>query len=92
MSGTSRLVHDLGYLVNALRNQCLLADQLVLHLPTFVRSLDLPLELLVGIVLRTASRQGGYSGCGCNEPSRPRKDRAQARSAEVHSHSADKAE
>ena len=36
MGGTSRFVHDLGYLANALRSQCLLADQLVLHLPTFL--------------------------------------------------------
>ena len=92
MGGTSRLVHDLGYLANALRSHCLLADQLVLHLPTFLGALDLPLELFVGTVLQTASRPGGYSGYGCNEPSRPRKDPAQARSDEVPSHSADKAQ
>jgi hypothetical protein len=46
----------LGYLVNALGSQCLIADQLILHLPALLGTFELPLELLV--VLRAgASRQ-----------------------------------
>ena len=91
MGGTSRLVQAPGYLVNPLRSQCLLADQLVLHLPTFVRSLNLSLELLA--VLRIcAGIQHRYPDYGCNEPSRPRKDPGRLRSDEVPPHSADEAQ
>jgi hypothetical protein len=53
MCGASRLVHGLGYLVNALGSQCLIADQLVLHLPALLGTFDPPLELLV--VLRAGA-------------------------------------
>ena len=40
-------------LVNALGSQCLIADQLVLHLPALLGTFDLPLGLLV--VLRAGA-------------------------------------
>ena len=91
MGGTSRLVQAPGYLVNPLRSQCLLADQLVLHLPTFVRSLNLSLELLAVLRIR-AGTQHRYPDYGSNEPSRPRKDPGRLRSDEVPPHSADEAQ
>src|SRR5262249_16770793 len=45
--GTSGSTHGLGYLFTALRRQGLIADELVLQLTTFLRSLDLFLELIV---------------------------------------------
>jgi hypothetical protein len=38
--GTSVSTHGLGYLFTALRRQGLIADELVLQLATFLRSLD----------------------------------------------------
>ena len=43
--GTSGSIHGLGYLFGALRREGLIADELVLQLATFLRSLDLFLEL-----------------------------------------------
>jgi hypothetical protein len=63
--GTSVSTHGLGYLFTALRRQGLIADELVLQLTTFLRSLDLFLEL---IVLTTSAltanqvRHGGKQG------------------------------
>jgi hypothetical protein len=45
--GTSVPIHGLRYLVSALRREGLIADELVLQLATFLRSLDLFLELVV---------------------------------------------
>src|SRR5262245_12049043 len=45
--GTSVSAHGLGYLFTALRGQGLITDKLVLQLTTFLRSLDLFLELIV---------------------------------------------
>ena len=45
--GTSGSTHGLGYLFTAFRRQGLIADELVLQLTTFLRSLDLFLELIV---------------------------------------------
>jgi hypothetical protein len=53
MCAASRLVHGLGYLVNALGSQRLIADQLILHLPALLGTFDLPLGLLV--VLRAGA-------------------------------------
>ena len=47
---TPRPIHSLGDLLGTLRRDGLAANELVLHLPAFVRSLDLPFELLVGTV------------------------------------------
>jgi hypothetical protein len=60
----------------------LIANELVLHRPTIVRSFDLSLELLVVLRIR-ASSQHRYAGYGCNEPRRPRKDSGRLRSDEV---------
>jgi hypothetical protein len=51
--GTSGSIHGLGYLISALRREGLIADELVLQLATFLRSLDLFLELTVRTVPRT---------------------------------------
>jgi len=51
--GTSSSIHGLGYLFSALRREGLIADELVLQLATFLRSLDLLLELTVRTVPRT---------------------------------------
>ncbi len=91
MRGTSRLVQGLRYLVGTLRRQRLIANELILHLPTIVRSFDLSLELLVVLRIRATS-QHRYAGYGCNEPSRPRKDPGRLRSYEVPPRSADKAQ
>jgi len=45
--GTSAPIHGFGYLFSALRRQGLIADEIVLQLTTFLRSLDLFLELIV---------------------------------------------
>jgi hypothetical protein len=45
--GTFGLTHGLGYLFTALRRQWLITDELLLQLTTFLRSLDLLLELIV---------------------------------------------
>ena len=42
--GTSGSIHGLGYLFSALRREGLIADELVLQLATFLRSLDLFLD------------------------------------------------
>jgi hypothetical protein len=63
--GTSVSTHGLGYLFTALRRQGLIADEFGLQLTTFLRSLDLFLEL---IVLTTSTltanqvRHGGKQG------------------------------
>ena len=63
--GTSVSTHGLGDLFTALRRQGLIADEFVLQLTTFLRSLDLFLEL---IVLTTSTltanqvRHGGKQG------------------------------
>ena len=44
---TSGFLHGVGDLFTALRRQGLIADELVLQLATFPRSLDLFLELIV---------------------------------------------
>ena len=51
--GTSVSIHGLGYLFSVLRREGLIADKLVLQLATFLRSLDLFLELTVRAVPRT---------------------------------------
>ena len=61
--GTSGSIHGLGYLFSALRREGLIADEPVLQLATFLRSLDLFLELTVRTVPRTLTtnqvRRGG---------------------------------
>jgi hypothetical protein len=47
---TSGSIHGLGYLFSALSREGLIADELVLQLATFLRSLDLFLELTVRTV------------------------------------------
>jgi hypothetical protein len=57
--GTSGSTHGLRYLFTALRRQGLIADELVLQLTTFLRSLDLFLDLIVltpGTTTRPARR------------------------------------
>ena len=56
MRGTSRLIQGLRYLVGTLRRQRLIANELILHLPTIVRSFDLLLELLVVLRIRASSQ------------------------------------
>jgi hypothetical protein len=72
--GTSSLIHRLGYLFSALRREGLTADQLVLQLATFLRSLDLFLELTVRTVPRTLTtnqvRRDGKQGTDGPELSR----------------------
>jgi hypothetical protein len=59
--GAARLGHGLGDLLGTLRSDRLPANGLVLHLWAFVRSVDLPRELLVSPVLRTrATSQDSY--------------------------------
>jgi hypothetical protein len=50
--------HDIGDLFTALRRQGLMADELVLQLTTFLRSLDLFLELIVLRALSQPTRFG----------------------------------
>jgi hypothetical protein len=45
--GTSGSLHGVGDLFTALRRQGLIADELVLQLATFLRSLELFLELII---------------------------------------------
>jgi hypothetical protein len=71
--GTSAPIHGFGYLFSALRRQGLIADELVLQLTTFLRSLDLFLELIV-LTPRTLTanqvRHGGKQGT--DDPEHPR--------------------
>jgi hypothetical protein len=71
--GTSAPIHGFGYLFSALRRQGLIADELVLQLMTFLRSLDLFLELIV-LTPRTLTanqvRHGGKQGTDNPELSR----------------------
>jgi hypothetical protein len=64
--GTPGSIHGLGYLFSALRREGLIADELVLQLATFLRSLDLFLELTVRTVPRTLTanqvQRGGKQG------------------------------
>ena len=72
-SGTPASTHGLGYLFTALRCQGLTADEFVLQLTTFLRSLDLFLELIV-LTPRTLTanqvRHGGKQGTDNPELSR----------------------
>ena len=72
--GTSASIHGLGNLFSALRREGLIADELVLQLATFLRSLDLFLELTVRTVPRTLTtnqvRRGGKQGTDGPELSR----------------------
>jgi len=72
--GTSGSIHGLGCLFSALRREGLIADELVLQLATFLRSLDLFLELTVRTVPRTLTtnqvRRGGKQGTDDPELSR----------------------
>jgi hypothetical protein len=67
-------IHGLGYLFSALRREGLIADELVLQPATFLRSLDLFLELTVRTVPRTLTtnqvRRGGKQGTDGPELSR----------------------
>jgi hypothetical protein len=63
--GTSASIHGLGYLFSALRREGLIADEPVLQLTTFLRSLDLFLELIVltpGTLTANQVRHGGKQG------------------------------
>jgi hypothetical protein len=70
---TSGSRHGVGDLFTALRRQGLIADELVLQLATFLRSLDLFLELIV-LAPRTLTanqvRHGGKQGTDDPEHSR----------------------
>jgi hypothetical protein len=72
--GTSGSIHGLGYLFSALRREGLIADELVLQLATFLRSLDLFLELTARTVPRTLTanqvQRGGKQGTDGPELSR----------------------
>jgi hypothetical protein len=72
--GTAGSIHGLGYLFSALRREGLIADELVLQLATFLRSLDLFLELTVRTVPRALTanpvRRGGKQGTDCPKLSR----------------------
>jgi hypothetical protein len=71
--GTSAPIHGLRYLVSPLRREGLIADELVLQLATFLRSLDLFLELMV-LAARTLTanqvRHGAKQGTDNPEHSR----------------------
>jgi hypothetical protein len=71
--GTSAPIHGLRYLFSALRREGLIADELVLQLATFLRSLELFLELIV-LTPRTLTanqvRHGGKQGTDNPEHSR----------------------
>jgi hypothetical protein len=63
--GTSVSTHGLGYLFTALRRQGLIADEFLLQLTTFLRSLDLFLELIVltrSPLTANQVRHGGKQG------------------------------
>jgi hypothetical protein len=67
------LTHGLGYLFTAFRRQGLIADELVLQLTTFLRSLDLFIELIVLIPRTLTANQvwpGGKQGTDNPELSR----------------------
>src|SRR5262245_13413752 len=70
---TSASRHGVGDLFTALRRQGLIADELVLQLATFLRSLELFLELIV-VTPRTLTanqvRHGGKQGTDHPERSR----------------------
>jgi hypothetical protein len=70
---TSRYLQRVGYLITALRRQGLIADELVLQLAAFLRSLDLFLELMV-LTVRTLTanqvRHGSKQGTHQHELSR----------------------
>jgi len=72
--GTSGSIHGLGYLFSALRREGLIAGELVLQLATFLRTLDLFLELTVRTVPRTLTtnqvRRGRKQGTDGPELSR----------------------
>jgi hypothetical protein len=71
--GTSGSIHGLGYLFSAPRREGLIADELVLQLATFLRSLDLFLELRVRTpqtLTANQVRQGGKQGTDGSELSR----------------------
>jgi hypothetical protein len=71
--GTSGSTHGLGYLFTAFRRQRLIADEPVLQLTTFLRSLDLFLELIVltpGTLTANQVRHGGKQGTDNPELSR----------------------
>jgi hypothetical protein len=71
--GTSGSTHGLGYLFTAFRRQGLIADKLVLQLTTFLRSLDLFLELIVltpGTLTANQVRHSGKQGTDNPELSR----------------------
>src|SRR5262249_52652667 len=72
--GTSGSSHGLGCLFSALRREGLIADEPVLQLATFLRSLDLFLELTVRTVPRTLTtnqvRRGRKQGTDGPELSR----------------------
>ena len=71
--GTSASIHGLGYLFSALRREGLIADEPVLQLTTFLRSLDLFLELIVltpGTLTANQVRHGGKQGTDNPELSR----------------------
>jgi hypothetical protein len=55
--GTSGSIRGLGYLFSALSREGLIADELVLQLATFLRSLDLFLELTVRISVAASRAQ-----------------------------------
>ena len=59
--GTSASIHGLGYLFSALRREGLIADELVLQLTTFLRSLDLFLELIVLTTSTLTANQVGMA-------------------------------
>jgi hypothetical protein len=71
--GTSASIHGLGYLFSALRREGLIADEPVLQLATFLRSLDLFLELIVLAPRTLTANQvwhGGKQGADDPEHSR----------------------
>jgi hypothetical protein len=71
--GTSASIHGLGYLFSALRREGLIANEPVLQLTTFLRSLDLFLELIVltpGTLTANQVRHGGKQGTDNPELSR----------------------
>jgi hypothetical protein len=70
---TSGYLQDIGDLFTALRRQGLIAHELVLQLTTFLRSLDLLLELIVltpRALTANQVRHGGKQGTDNSERSR----------------------
>jgi hypothetical protein len=72
---TSGSLHGVGDLFTALTRQRLIADELVLQLVTFLRSLDLFLELIVLAPRTLTANQVRHGGNGrviaCQEPTPP---------------------